>query len=256
MAASIRICNKLPLKKIRKCIKRRSFRSRTALESIASVGESCHEEPDIWALTSASGQGKVVAGVPDLISRYNDFQRNNTGSVSFLRRGETLPRTTTLTLKDIPSNAWARIMPPMLVSKATFGKRNGLTIKTRQAATSVMTLQLPRKETLRHHLDTRKGQLQWDEDNWGSALGEIQPGYILLLVVGGSRTRGPPCNDHMPPTTMGSPTTLAWPASISGREPAFTFPELSLPPRTSHHPFFLVQYRCILSFTHQACIYI
>lgn len=49
----------------------------------------------------------------------------------FLRRGETLPRTAILTLKDIPSNAWARIMPHMLVSKSAFGKRNGITI-TRQ----------------------------------------------------------------------------------------------------------------------------
>lgn len=50
---------------------------------------------------------------------------------SFLTSRETLPRTSTLTLKDIPSNAWARILPHMLVSKSTFGKRNGVSI-TRQ----------------------------------------------------------------------------------------------------------------------------
>lgn len=83
MAASVRIYSKLPLKKkkIRKCIKRRSSRNEELPESITSVGESCHEEPAILALVSASGQENIVAGVPDLISPYNDFQRNNTGSV-------------------------------------------------------------------------------------------------------------------------------------------------------------------------------
>lgn len=78
LAASIRICNKLLLKKNKEVFQKKKFQKQTALESIASVGESCHEEPDIWALALASGQGKVVAGGPDLISRYNDFQRNNT----------------------------------------------------------------------------------------------------------------------------------------------------------------------------------
>ena len=142
LTASIRICNKLPLKKIRKCIKR-SSRSGIAPESIASVGESCYEEPNILALASASGQGKVVAGVPDLTSQYNDFQRNNQALSSFVGREETLQRTPILTLKDIPLNAWAMIMPHIPVFKSAFAKRNRIINNYTRKATTTIMLQLP-----------------------------------------------------------------------------------------------------------------
>ena len=74
LQASESVIDSLKKKKIRKCNKRRSPRSGTAPESISSVGESCHKEPNSVALTSASGHGNTVTRAPDLISRYNDFR--------------------------------------------------------------------------------------------------------------------------------------------------------------------------------------
>ena len=86
------------------------------------------EEPRILVLTSTSSQEKSVAEVPGFLSRYSKIQGNNTDSVFLSLKRENPSKNYHPTLKDSPSNSWARVVPHMPVLKSTFGKRNGISL--------------------------------------------------------------------------------------------------------------------------------
>lgn len=64
----------------------------------------------------------------------------------------------------------------------------------------------------------QKGEIAVEWGNWGNALGEIQPGFILLLWWDGQESRAHHViiTYHQP--RWAPPTTLPWPTFTSGRE--------------------------------------